>query len=63
MMRLLNYKVKNWYLITCSLITEKTRRLEKARREYTDKRGYGAVKRKVENRRGEGHVKMKQRLK
>lgn len=63
MMRLLNYKVKNWYLITCSLITEKTRRLEKARREDTDKRGYGAVKRKVENRRGEGRVKMKQRLK
>lgn len=62
MMRLLNYKVKNWYLIICSLITEMTRRLEKARKD-TDKRGYGDVKRKVGNRRGEGHVKMKQRFK
>lgn len=61
MMRLLNYKVKNWYIITCSFITERLRRLEIARREDTDKRGDGAVKRKVENRR-EGHVKMKQRL-
>lgn len=61
MMRLLNYKSKKWFLITCFLTTERPRRLEIARIEDTDKRGNGAVKRKVENRR-EGHVTMKQRL-
>ena len=62
MMGWLKYKFKKWYLIIYNIITESLGRFEIAKRKDTGRREEDATKKKSENRRGDTHLKVRQRL-